>query len=89
MDTTNNSKRETLKEELIHKEFNYTFTPEKIDSDISPSITAENIGKEFAKEVGEELLKDAIGAGFIALGTWLANPVGPEDVFFWQSFEPS
>jgi len=36
--------------------------------------------EQIVKDQAGELLKDAIGFGLIGIGSWLANPVGPEDL---------
>jgi len=44
--------------------------------------------EDLLKDQAWEITKDIVGAGLIALGTWLANPVGPEDWVFGSPFNP-
>ena len=63
------------------QQLQYQFTPTGVDPE---SITLEDQWKENVKEILKdeswELGKDALGLGLIGLGTWLLNPVGPEDL---------
>ena len=71
------------------QQLQYQFTPTGVDPE---SITLENVWKEKAEELVKdaawEIIKDAIGFGLIGLGTWLLNPVGPEDWAFGSPLNP-
>jgi len=69
----------------------YSFTPGSIGFKPEPSDNLEKWKdemKEILKDQVWEITKDAAGAGLIALGTWLANPVGPEDWAFGSPLNP-
>ena len=49
-----------------------------IDSENKSSKYQEGL-EEYITRQGEDLVKDTIGMMLIGIGTWLANPIGPED----------
>lgn len=51
-----------------------TLTEASENSNLSEGV------KDYVKEQAGELVKDTIGAGLIGVGSWLANPIGPEDL---------
>lgn len=70
----------------LRSSFNYEFASSSpndsnfdVDDDEIDVIDA-SILTEVITEAKDELIKNIMGAGFIAVGTMLLNPAGPEDV---------
>ena len=69
----------------LRSSFNYEFASSSPGSnfdvdDDEIEVIDTSILTDVVTEAKEELIKNIMGAGFIAVGTMLLNPAGPEDV---------
>lgn len=69
----------------LRSSFNYEFASSSLESnfdidDDEIEVIDTSILTEVVTEAKDELIKNIMGAGFIAVGTMLLNPAGPEDV---------
>ena len=69
----------------LRSSFNYEFASSSPESnfdvdDDEIEVIDTSILTDVVTEAKEELIKNIMGAGFIAVGTMLLNPAGPEDV---------
>ena len=70
------------------QELNYQYVAQPIQNyPTSPAPWKEQV-TELIKDEAWEIGKDLIGLGLVGLGTWLLNPVGPEDWLFGSPLNP-